>query len=129
MITKDRARKFRAFIESLSKEVDDSTALDYPEAFHLWNTGVAYSMGDRVRYKDALFKVLQNHVSQSDWTPDIAVSLYVPVSIDPFPQWVQPSGSHDAFNKGDKVTYEGKHYESLIDGNVWIPVTEYWKEI
>ena len=121
--------KFRKFIEGLASTVDDETALEYPEAFHLWNTGVAYVVGDRVRYQDTLYKVLQNHISQADWTPDIAVSLYVKVSIEEFPEWVQPTGAHDAYNKGDKVTYNSLHYESLIDSNVWVPTSEYWKEI
>ena len=37
------------------------------------------------------------------------------------PDWVQPTGAHDAYNKGDKVRFEGNVYESLIDGNVWSP--------
>lgn len=36
-----------------------------------------------------------------------------------WPEWVQPTGAHDAYNTGDKVTFEGKHYVSLIDANVW----------
>lgn len=38
-----------------------------------------------------------------------------------WPQWVQPTGAHDAYNTGDKVTYNGKHYQSTMDGNVWSP--------
>lgn len=38
-----------------------------------------------------------------------------------WPEWVQPTGAHDAYNTGDKVTYNGKHYTSLLDGNVWSP--------
>lgn len=38
-----------------------------------------------------------------------------------WPQWVQPTGAHDAYNTGDKVTYNGKHYQSTINGNVWSP--------
>ena len=38
-----------------------------------------------------------------------------------YPEYVQPTGSHDAYNTGDKVTYNGKKYECLIDGCVWNP--------
>lgn len=38
-----------------------------------------------------------------------------------WPQWVQPTGAHDAYNTGDKVMYNGKHYQSTINGNVWSP--------
>ena len=40
---------------------------------------------------------------------------------DEWPAWVQPTGAHDCYNIGDKVTYNGKHYTSTIDGNVWSP--------
>ena len=36
-------------------------------------------------------------------------------------EFVQPSGAHDAYNLGDRVRYNGKVYESIIDGNVWSP--------
>ena len=40
---------------------------------------------------------------------------------DEWPEFVQPTGAHDAYNTGDKVTYNGKHYQSTMDGNVWSP--------
>ena len=45
------------------------------------------------------------------------------------PEWVAPSGAHDAYKTGDRVAFEGVVYESVIDGNVWSP-TDYpqgWK--
>ena len=47
------------------------------------------------------------------------------------PEWVQPTGAHDAYMTGDRVTYQGVAYESLIDGNVWSPA-DYptgWKDL
>ena len=38
-----------------------------------------------------------------------------------WPAWVQPTGTHDCYNTGEKVTYNGKHYISKLDGNVWSP--------
>ena len=38
-----------------------------------------------------------------------------------WPEWVQPTGAHDCYNTGDKVTYNGQHYVSKINGNVWSP--------
>ena len=38
-----------------------------------------------------------------------------------YPEFVQPTGAHDAYAKGAKVTYNGKRYVSLIDANVWTP--------
>ena len=35
--------------------------------------------------------------------------------------FVQPTGAADAYSVGDRVTFEGKVYESTIDANVWSP--------
>lgn len=51
--------------------------------------------------------------------------------VEEWPEYVQPSGAHDAYNIGDKITYNGKHYECIFDGCVWNP-DEYpqgWKEV
>src|SRR5690625_1615937 len=36
-------------------------------------------------------------------------------------EWVAPTGAHDAYQTGDRVTFDGQVYESTIDGNVWSP--------
>ena len=38
-----------------------------------------------------------------------------------YPEYVQPTGAHDAYHVGDKITYNGKHYECIFDGCVWTP--------
>ena len=67
--------------------------------------------------------MLQDHTSQSDWTPDTAASLYVEVANPAieYPDFKKPTGAHDAYAKGDKVTYKGEKYISKIDGNVYAP--------
>lgn len=121
MISRELARKLRAFIEQMSVNATDEEALDNILAYPKWTIGKEYDKDERVRYEDVLYKVLQNHTSQADWTPDVAVSLFVKVSVEEFPEWVQPTGSHDAYNKGDKVSHNGKHWASLIDANVYEP--------
>ena len=48
-----------------------------------------------------------------------------------YPEYVQPTGGHDAYKVGDKITYKGKKYECLIGGCVWNPdgYPQGWKEI
>ena len=128
MITKELAKKFRQFIEQMSVNATDEQALDNILAFPKWEVGVSYEKDFRLRYNDVLYKVLQNHTSQSDWTPDVAVSLYVKVSIEEYPDWVQPQGSHDAYNLGDKVTHLEKHWVSTMDANVYEPSVFGWDE-
>ncbi|WP_298076088.1 carbohydrate-binding protein [uncultured Corynebacterium sp.] len=47
------------------------------------------------------------------------------------PEFKQPTGAHDAYKIGDRVTYQGVVYESTIDSNVWSP-SDYpqgWKKV
>lgn len=121
MNTLEQARKFRRFIEQMAVNATDEEALDNIVAFPKWEVGKSYEKDERIRYEDVLYKVLQNHTSQADWTPDIAVSLYVRVSIEEWPEWKQPQGSHDAYMKNDKCSHNEKHWISLVDSNVWEP--------
>lgn len=120
-------------IDYAIQNMNDDQALNCMSIFPLWEEGITYSEGNRVKYEGKLYKVLQYHTSQSDWTPDTATSLYVEIS-DPnieYPEFVQPTGAHDAYSKGSKITFEGKHYISLIDANVYSP-TAYpagWQEV
>jgi hypothetical protein len=131
MITREQAYKLRALIEKASASLDDTDAIEAPELFPKWCIK-EYAIGERVRYEETLYKCLQAHTSQSDWTPDVAVSLWVRVD-DPsieFPEWRQPTGAQDAYQKGDKVHYPGKDdpvYISTVDNNVWSPQTYGWE--
>ena len=117
----ERARALRPYNEKASVSLTDEDALQAVELFPQWVTGHAYAVDERLQYKNVLYRVVQAHTSQSDWTPDKTPALFVVVSLDEWPEFVQPTGAHDAYNKGDKVTFEGKHYISLIDGNVYSP--------
>ena len=115
------ARAGRRYIEKAAASLTDEDALQAVELFPQRVTGHAYIVGERLQYNGVLYRVVQAHTSQADWTPDITPALFVVVSLDEWPEFVQPTGAHDAYNKGDKVTFEGKHYISLIDGNVYSP--------
>lgn len=49
---------------------------------------------------------------------------------DEWPEYKQPTGAHDAYHVGDKITYNGKHYTCVLDGCVWTPDTypQGWQE-
>ena len=124
-MTRQELLKIRAMIEKGATSLDDSDALEVPELFPNWEVGKAYEVGDRMRYGEQLYKVVQAHTSQADWTPDATPALYTPVA-EPgeIPVWKQPTGAQDAYNTGDKVHYpdaDSPIYESLIDNNVWSP--------
>jgi vesicle coat complex subunit len=116
-------------IDEIAPEVLEKIKEVYP----VWIPGQDYALGEVVRYNEVVYKVVQAHTSQSDWTPDIVPALFTRISPAPeiIPEWVQPTGAHDAYNTGDRVIYEGQVYESQIDGNIWSP-TDYpvgWKAV
>ena len=117
----ERARALRPYIEKAVISLTDEDALQAVELFPQWVVEHAYVVGERLQYNGVLYRVVQAHTSQADWTPDITPALFVVVSLDEWPEFVQPTGVHDAYNKGDKVTFNGKHYISLIDANVYSP--------
>ena len=193
------AYAMRAVIEESVASLDDETAVTVPSLFTPWKPGEAVNVGDRRYYAPRLYKVVQAHTTQADWTPDVTPALwavvgdpgqagtiddpitaargmeyeyglyyfdpedgktylcerigeaeggkiilqYLPHELigqyfsaaesgeteepaepdtgDTYPEWVQPTGAHDAYNTGDIVMYNGTAYRSLIDGNVWAP--------
>lgn len=110
--------------------IDEVTASEHAELFAEWAYPISYTVGQLRRYNGKLYKCVQAHTSQSDWTPDTAASLWS-VAADPaeeWPAWSQPIGAHDAYAKGDKVSHNGKHWTSNVDNNVWEPGVYGWTE-
>lgn len=126
-MTKAEAIAYRGKIETAASTMTDATALTAVELFPVWEAGKAYAVGDRVQYNDTLYKCIQAHTSQSDWMPNATPALWVKVSLDEYPEWVQPTGAHDAYNIGDKVTYNGQHYVCTSDANVYAPDVYGWQ--
>lgn len=118
-----------AFMRAARLTVDDETALTGKELYPVWAENISVSVNDRYQYNDKLYKCVQAHTTQADWTPDVTPALWVEVSLDEFPDWKQPAGAHDAYAKGDKVKHNGKKWESTADANVWEPGVYGWSEI
>ena len=76
---RSKALALRALIEKAAVSLSDTDALDGVELFPAWAVGLSYAAGERLRYGDKLYRVLQAHTSQADWIPDIATSLYAEV--------------------------------------------------
>lgn len=133
MITKQRARQLRHFIEEGATALTDEQALEAVELFPSWKNGVTYEKGVRVRYSDLLYRCEQEHTSQSDWTPDETPALWTRVA-EPgeIPVWKQPTGAQDAYMTGDKVYYPTKEddiFESTMDYNTYAPDVYGWRKL
>lgn len=128
-MTREHLYKLRELIQQLSKNLSDSEALEGIELFPSWKTDTDYILNDRVKYNNELYKMIQpTHHSQDGWTPDVAVSIWVKVD-DPsieWPEWQQPTGAHDAYEKDSKVSYNEHHWISNIDANVYEPGVYGW---
>ena len=125
-MTRAKAKQLRQLIEQLAVTLDDETALTGVELFPAWVVGKAYAVNDRTQYNGTLYKCVQAHTSQADWMPSATPALWKTVSLDEYPEWVQPSGAHDAYNIGDKVTYNGQHYVCTSNANVYAPDVYGW---
>lgn len=117
--------RIRALIEKASTSLEDGDAMDAVELFPAWADGIAYAVGQRIQYGGKLFKCVQAHASQADWTPEATPALWTEVAKPgEIPVWKQPTGAQDAYNTGDRVHYPTAAdpvYRSKIDGNVWSP--------
>lgn len=114
-------------INGVRKNVNDLDTKVSPE----WiPKGYDYFAGERVEYKGLLYRCIQGHISQEDWAPDVAVSLWaeVPDPAEEWPEWKQPTGAHDTYSKGDKVSHNEKHWISEIDNNAYEPGVYGWAE-
>ena len=123
------AEQFRRAVQMFAAGLSEEQALEVATMYPEWAAGRSYAVGDILRHgtnsvgDPQLYKVVQAHTSQADWTPEATPALYDAFGLDEqgYPVWSQPTGAHDAYNTGDIVDYNGILYKSLIDGNTWSP--------
>lgn len=130
---RSHARLLRQMIEKASASLPDEDALEAVELFPMWQTDTAYALDVRVRYGDKLYRCVQAHTSQAEWTPDVTPALWTEVAKPgEIPVWRQPTGAQDAYMSGDRVLYPDRGdavYESTMDYNVYAPDVTGWKEV
>jgi len=100
-----------------------------------WVVGEPVEIGTQRTYDGDTYTCIQGHVTQADYTPDTTPALWELVVEEPTePQpWVQPTGAHDAYHLGDRVTYEGQVWECTATdasgNNVWEPGVYGWSVV
>lgn len=117
--------------------VSDEFALETVDMFPKWEDiiGVALTQDDvdkgydRYQYNGKLYQLIQPHTPESNWTPDTMKALWKEVSLEEWPEWIQPTGSEDSYKKDAKVTHNGKKWVSTTDNNVWEPGVYGWDEV
>ena len=87
----------------------------------------AYSKDAVVSHGGKTWKSL---VDANVWAPGVsgwrANQLILPSGVPVPPDWVQPTGAHDAYQIGDLVTYQGQVWRSTVDNNSWPPGVYGW---
>lgn len=128
----------RALARMQAAGLGDEDALRVQALFPEWTVGATYAAGDRVTRSGVLYKCLQAHTALAEWEPEAAPSLWARVlpgqdgnePSEGYAEWEQPD-STNPYSKGDRVTHNGKTWESTADGNVWEPgaTGAPWKEV
>lgn len=127
----ERVKSFRSKVEVAAQTISDENVESCVALFPHWEADGDYSVGYRVQYNGVVYKCLQAHAAQESWDPESAPSLWAKVLAgieDIIAEWVQPD-STNPYMTGDKVTFNGKTYESTVDNNVWSPATYGWREV
>ncbi len=117
-----------------ASNLDDDKAMEVADLYPAWKSTKSYAVDEIIKYgvnadgETQLYKVIQAHTSQDDWTPDASPSLYKKIGFtdDGVSIWTQPLGSTDAYMKGDIVSHNGSLWTSDVDNNVWQPGIYGW---
>lgn len=130
------AKQFNRFMQMQvqSASLDDEKAMEVADLYPSWQSKKTYAVDEIFKYgvnadnETQLYKVIQAHTSQEDWTPDATPSLYKKIGFteEGVSVWTQPLGSTDAYMKGDEVSHNGELWTSDIDNNVWEPGVYGW---
>ena len=123
------AEQYRKALQIYAQTLTDNEAMEIATVFPKYEVGKLYKANEMFTHgvnevgDPQLFRVVQEHTSQADWIPSETPALYTPIGLNAegFPVWSKPTGSHDAYNMGDVVDYNGTLYESVINGNVYSP--------
>lgn len=131
----DTLKSFNVIAKYAALSVPDEIALEVPDLYPVWAPNTEYEQNERITYNGQLCKVAQKHTSQDTdgWRPGEtgSAALYSAVTIGSsgHDQWKMPTGAHDAYNMDDIVEYNGKLYQSKMDGNTTIPgQSRFWVE-
>ena len=102
----DEALRIKPLIQKGAQSLSDADALEIKSVYPIWDGAAHYDVGDKVQYNDKLYRCLQAHTSQVDWTPDVTASLWTVIDEehkgtinDPIPY------------SGNMALESGKYYE------------------
>ena len=124
-VTSDHLAAAQVFVEQAEIGIiDDNTALQHKGLFEVWRAGAECAVGSMRRYGEKLYKCLQAHTTQSDWTPDATPALWVEIAApNEYREIKDNMLPTEAFALGETGWYKEKDnlWKSLIDANTYTP--------
>lgn len=114
---KQQAQAIRASMDAAAISLTDEQAVKSPRLYPTWVAGLSVKAGNRLYYPatDRLYKVVTDHTTQSDWTPDAAPALYTVID-------VSHTGTQDdpiPAERGMEYVY-GLYYRDSEDGKLYL---------
>ena len=125
----EQAKAIRNSMDKVTANLTDEKALHVVELYLPWAVDVTYAVDDVRRDEGILYRCIQAHTSQADWKPALVPALWKVISVEEWPEWVRPTGAHDAYDKGAQVSHNGKHWTSDIAANTYEPGVYGWTEV
>ena len=105
----------RPYIEKAAASLDDNDAANAVKLFPTWTIGIAVTVGERYQYADKLYKVVQEHTTQADWTPDKTPAMWAVIDK------THAGTLDDPIPAARGMEYEyGKYYLDGEDGNTYL---------
>lgn len=71
-----------ATIKAMTVTASDQTAAKAVELYPTWAEGLTVAIGDRLQFGGKLYKVIQAHNTQADWTPDTTPALWTVIDVE-----------------------------------------------
>lgn len=102
-------------IKNLRKTLTDEVALNYVVLYPDWKVGQELSVGDRIEYEGKLYKVVQAHITQESWTPNLTSSLFEPIDIVN-----EGTLENPIIAASGMAYYKDKYYLDETDGNIYL---------
>lgn len=109
----DEARTMRAKYVSLAQNAPDEllSSGNYLSVFDLLTGDGSLIPARSVRrFEGQLYRANVDCWDRADNWPDTAPALWTQITLDEWPAWVQPTGAHDAYNIGDKVSRQTVYF-------------------
>lgn len=127
------------FVQENAASLTDKQLISVSSFFQDWETGHKYTKGEIINYNGNLYRIGQDHTSQSNWLPDSAgvTALYSAIKINKntgYETWKAWDGVSGIYAKDQivKDPNDGLLYKSTIANNVWGPPSSfsaYWTKV